>query len=128
MWHCGCFLSTQLLKDVELAFLTSLKACTDSTCRLVCLRALLNAGLPATLPTILEYVETSPDPDVSEAAIKALRRINTQGNTQVRQFITSNIVTYFLTCSLVGCKLFCRHLFLLIFDLTFHKLIFGARL
>ncbi|KAI0217163.1 Microsomal triglyceride transfer protein large subunit [Lamellibrachia satsuma] len=76
---------SKLLKDVELAFLTSLKACTDSTCRLVCLRALLNAGLRATLPTILEYVEMSPDPDVSEAAIKALRRINTQGNTQVKE-------------------------------------------
>ena len=79
---------------MENALLTSLSSCADSACRLRCLRALLNAGLPTTVPTLLEYVETSTDPDVSEAAIKALRRINTQTDRQVTRFVTFYIVTF----------------------------------
>ena len=84
-------LDTQLLQEVEKALLTSLASCSDSACRLRSLRALLNAGLPTTVPTLLEYVEASSDADISEAAIKALRRINTQTDRQVGRY---NIVYF----------------------------------
>ncbi len=40
------------------------------------LRALSNAGLPSTLPTLLQYAENAQSALVSEAALKALRRMD----------------------------------------------------
>ena len=39
------------------------------------LRALMNAGMPETIPTLLTMAETSKDNVVSETAVKALRRM-----------------------------------------------------
>ncbi len=72
-------------------FLEQLRACEDDACKTMLLRALSNAGLPNTVPTLLEFAENSKQAVISEAAVKAFRRIDLK---HITKSVSENMTTY----------------------------------
>ena len=70
------FCCLQIVGEVREAVVSRLSTCEDSVCRTMQIRALANAAVPDTLPLLVQTAVESPSADVSEAAIKALRRFN----------------------------------------------------
>ena len=68
--------------------LEQLAACETPSCRPQHLRALANAGLPDTIPILLQHAE-GPEAGTSEAAIKALRRMGQENISRPVPMITS---------------------------------------
>ena len=75
-------MSFQLVETVAESVQDKLGSCKTATCKCMQLRVLANAGLPATLNLLIETAETAPEAVVSEAAIKALRRIGKEHITE----------------------------------------------
>ena len=80
--------------EIEATFLEKLEACGEEEdgCRAMLLRALSNAGLPGTIPTLLQHAENAKQAMISEAAVKALRRMD-------KQYITSEVLSIFFMVS-----------------------------
>ena len=75
----------QIVGEIEETFLEKLGACgEDDGCRAMLLRALSNAGLPGTIPVLLKHAENAKQAVISEAAVKALRRMD-------KQYITTEV-------------------------------------
>ena len=79
----------QIVDEIEETFLEKLGACgEDDGCRAMLLRALSNAGLPGTIPVLLQHAENAKQAVISEAAVKALRRMD-------KQYITAEVREHF---------------------------------
>ena len=78
----------QIVSDVENALTSKLSACKSSVdCQLAVVRSLGNARLPQTINTLVELAVSSSQAAVSEAALNALTRFDTQvvrDSTQVK--------------------------------------------
>lgn len=72
------------MAEVLAAFLKQLDECEESSCLLTVIHSLGNAGLPETVEVLMKRAELSKDSTVSEAALRALRRID-------RKFITTDV-------------------------------------
>ena len=67
------------MSDVETAFLEKLKTCgTTEQCQLAVVRAIGNARLSGTVPLLAELALTSTFASVSEAALNALLKIDSE--------------------------------------------------
>lgn len=74
----------KIVAEVLAAFLKQLDKCEDSSCLLTVIHSLGNAGLPETVDVLMKRAELSKDSTVSEAALRALRRID-------KKFITTDV-------------------------------------
>ena len=69
----------QIVSDVEKALTSKLSACKSSVdCQLAVVRSLSNARLPQTINTLVELAVSSSQAAVSETALNALTRFDTQ--------------------------------------------------
>ena len=80
----------QIVGEIEATFLEKLEACGEEEdgCRAMLLRAFSNAGLPGTIPVLLQHAENARQAVISEAAVRALRRMD-------KQYITSEVLPKF---------------------------------
>ena len=80
----------QIVGEIEATFLEKLEACGEEEdgCRAMLLRALSNAGLPGTISVLLQHAENAKQAVISEAAVKALRRMD-------KLYITSEVLSTF---------------------------------
>ena len=57
------------------SFIENVESCAKPDCKPMAVRALANAGITDTIPTLLYHSEHCTDMSLCEAAIKALRRM-----------------------------------------------------
>ncbi|XP_064638108.1 microsomal triglyceride transfer protein large subunit-like isoform X2 [Lineus longissimus] len=79
----------QIITDIREFLEQRLEACKEQDCRLHHLRALGNAGMPESIPTLLRYGEGHTDQETCLAALQSLRRMERKYiDEEVKQIVT----------------------------------------
>ncbi|XP_005091025.1 microsomal triglyceride transfer protein large subunit [Aplysia californica] len=80
MVHSFCQVKEQcsdpIVDEFRQLVIEGLSACTEEPCKLMYLRAMGNAGLPASVPIILPFAESTSSAMLASTAISAFRRIH----------------------------------------------------